>query len=905
MTVINSSPSSSTPCSLKTMYPSKKVTRLLWVFSIVIFISLWTCFLYLHTNISTSSHKSANRLPITFTQQKHTFDNSVIKGKDSCASIVTELQLILYNFLDYKILDHNRLDIESLVLDDKHNELQNESGVKPVADVTVFMRITEDDYLRNVKAQIKTILAQTVQPKHVYIFYNNEAIKKAVGRLVKQSNLHIKYFYTDSTNGNSFVRDAFWLLHHYSISTEYTWIMEPNTVPDHRYLHYTVGLLKSEEYKSTIIGYDASVLISNDNNRLSCIQSRLIEKTEQVDMIHNNWLLRTSWIQILKQEISNNAVVVLDLPIAYFISSSLLYRANIPSVAIPSKLKSASPSFCTSVKIQDIHLSTFNSVLPNVQDRQNFLQQQTDGRLVVLIDDVNNAAELLPLLCRLMNTQDKQLHIILANGLEKPLFEDALEQMECIQNEENPTVIHDLTMAYNNGVNQATAVDSTSYINPIVRLLEFLQPQVIIQVKSTENPYYFHSIQAAIKSQDVVPVYLDAQQIKHALWISDLSIEALRRKFIIFEVYTKLKADRRLYLNTDWNDIKIELVVITDRRSQSLARLLQSATEAHYLGDEHIEIVIHMEQSADVVTQDLVRSFEWKHGSKKIRHRIRKGGLMPAIVESWYPSDNNNYGVLLEDDIELSPLFYAWSKYNILKYRYSPNEENAYQHMYGVSLYSPRNLELLPEGRRPFNPESVLENSGYSKRAPYASQVPCSWGAVYFPEHWREFHAYLTARLAKEEWKGYHNITTPGSRSHKWQKSWKKYFIELVYLRAYVMMYPNFENFESFSTNHLEFGTHVKENGRTQSKVDQFMVPLMQRDTILNQLPNQRLPIFENLPLMDLWGNVRSIKEMDRIGSEWHQNISPCQRTVGTFNPADLLCPFDKNAQKFANTTVT
>lgn len=847
---------------MKTVYPSKKVTRLLWVLSIVVFISFWTYFLYLHTNIGTPSHKSANRLPITFTKQQHLVNNPIVK--------------------DYKILDHNRLDIESLVIDDKHNELQNENGVKSVADVTVFMRVAEEDYLRSVKVQIKSILAQTVQPKHVYIFYNNEAIKKTVGRLLKKSNVHIKYFYTDMTNDSLYVRDAFWLLHYYPISTEYTWIMEPNTVPDQQYLHYTVGLLKTEEYKSTLIGYDASVLISGANYYLNCIQSRLIERTEQVDMVHNNWLLLTSWIQVLKQEISNNAVVVLDLPIAYFISSSLLYRADIPSVAIPSKLKSASPSFCTSGKMQDLHLSTFNSVLPNVQDRQNFLQQQTDGRLVLLFDDVNNAAELLPLLCRLMNTHDKQIHIILANGLTKPTFEDALEQMECVQNKENPTVIHDLTMAYNNGVNQAFDVDPTSYINPIVRLLGFLQPQVIIQVKSTKNSYYFHSIEAAIKSLDIMPIHLDAQQIEHALWISDLSIEALRH----------------------WNDIKIELVVITDRRSQSLARLLQSANEAHYLGDEHIEIVLHMEQSADVVTQDVVRSFKWKHGNKKIRHRIRKGGLMPAIVESWYPSDNNNYGVLLEDDIELSPLFYAWSKYNILKYRYSPSEEDAYQHMYGVSLYSPRNLELLPEGRRPFNPEPVLENSGYSKRAPYASQVPCSWGAVYFPEHWREFHAYLTARLAKEEWKGYHNITTPGSRSHKWQKSWKKYFIELVYLRAYVMMYPNFENFESFSTNHLEFGTHVKENGRTQSKVDQFLVPLMQRDTILNQLPNQQLPIFENLPLMDLWGNVRSMEEMDQIGLEWHKKISPCQRTVGTFNPADLLCPFEKNAQKFANKTM-
>jgi hypothetical protein len=352
----------------------------------------------------------------------------------------------------------------------------------------------------------------------------------------------------------------------------------------------------------------------------------------------------------------------------------------------------------------------------------------------------------------------------------------------------------------------------------------------------------------------------------------------------------------------DWNSIKIDLVLITDRRPQSLSRLLASTNNAYYFGDDEIEIAIHMEQSANLETRTLVQSFDFKHGHKKVRHRIRKGGLMPAIVESWYPSHNHNYGVLLEDDIELSPLFYSWSKYTILKYRYSGNED-AYKYIYGVSLYSPRNLELLPEGRRPFNPEPVLEQGGFSKRAPYATQIPCSWGAVYFPEHWQEFHTYLTERLAKEDkYTGsYYNITVPGSRSERWKKSWKKYLIQLVYLRGYAMVYPNFQDFESFSTNHLEFGTHVKQenNGRAQSKLEQFLVPLMQRDTILTQLPDQQLPDFERLPLMDLWGRIRSLSEIGQVGEQWHRKVSACsQKEIGAFDPSDILCPFDENVAK-------
>lgn len=340
-------------------------------------------------------------------------------------------------------------------------------------------------------------------------------------------------------------------------------------------------------------------------------------------------------------------------------------------------------------------------------------------------------------------------------------------------------------------------------------------------------------------------------------------------------------------------------MVVTDKRPKSLDRLLDSINHAHYVGDNAVELLINMDQTADSETLKLVQDFNFNQGEKKVRHRIRKGGLVPAIVESWYPSSDDHYGLILEDDIELSPFFYIWSKYNILKYRY---QEDANDRIFGVSLYSPRNLELLPEGRRPFDPAPVLSQAGYASRSPYGSQIPCSWGAVYFPQHWREFHQYLTEHLIKQETfnKGYYNITVPNSRSERWSKSWKKYFIELTYLRGYVMIYPNYEQFESFSTNHLEYGTHMDKNkkARTLARIQQFKVPLMQQDTVLSQLPEQRLPDFEKLPLMDLWGRVRTLEELDHTGAYWHSHVSTCKREIGTFSPKDILCPFEVNVEK-------
>ncbi|CAO3669459.1 unnamed protein product [Rhizopus stolonifer] len=399
---------------------------------------------------------------------------------------------------------------------------------------------------------------------------------------------------------------------------------------------------------------------------------------------------------------------------------------------------------------------------------------------------------------------------------------------------------------------------------PDIQSLEKMIKDTSLLIRAQEE----HSIlDRLIVEKDVIS--LPTKEIPHALWIPDLSIQALK----------------------NWNKIDIKLVIITDRRPHSLSRLLQSSSKSYFLGDK-VDLMIHMEQSSDRATRMLVNSFVWKQGVKFLRHRIKKGGLMPAIVESWYPSHNDEYAVLLEDDIEVSPLFYVWSKYAILKYRYGASKE-AYRLMYGISLYSPRNLELVPAGRVPFDPNQVLRS--YAPQMPYASQIPCSWGAVYFPEHWREFHAYLVRRLQDlqlPKTSDVRVIRVPHSRSDKWKKSWKKYFIELVYLRAYVMLYPNFDRFEAFSTNHVEFGTHVKSEKR-QSVIGTFMVPLMQRDTILSQLPSGKLPHFEDLPILDLWGKLETHQNLDAIASRFHEHVSTCERKVGSFDPRDLFCVVD------------
>ena len=325
-----------------------------------------------------------------------------------------------------------------------------------------------------------------------------------------------------------------------------------------------------------------------------------------------------------------------------------------------------------------------------------------------------------------------------------------------------------------------------------------------------------------------------------------------------------------------------------------------------------------MDQTSDPDTMHVVQEFEWFHGDVFLHHRVIHGGLLPAVVESWYPHSDDSYGLLLEDDIELSLLSYAWVKMTLLRYKFvrinrvivlpdvfirygDPSASSS--KLFGISLYQQKIIELRPIGRQPFNARMLFQSASLADPStPYLSQIPCSWGALYFPSPWREFHDYLSLRLSQSALP-IHSTIVPGVRSNKWTKSWKKYFIELVYLRGYVMLYPNYADFVSLSTNHLEVGSHVKDEPEAvyERKKHLFSLPLMHLSgglagevasgARLLDLPGGALPDWERLPVLDLVGELSSMEAIQRRGDERRSELGDCVG-VGSLPASvrDLLC---------------
>jgi hypothetical protein len=73
-----------------------------------------------------------------------------------------------------------------------------------------------------------------------------------------------------------------------------------------------------------------------------------------------------------------------------------------------------------------------------------------------------------------------------------------------------------------------------------------------------------------------------------------------------------------------------------------------------------VHLVFNLEASSSSEVISYATSFLWSMGTKLVRKRVVQGGLISAVVESWFPSDQNNYGMFLEDDIEVSPFTLLW-----------------------------------------------------------------------------------------------------------------------------------------------------------------------------------------------------------------------------------------------------
>ncbi|KAI8374517.1 uncharacterized protein BYT42DRAFT_615674 [Radiomyces spectabilis] len=757
--------------------------------------------------------------------------------------------------LRYQSLSRQLTMHPSTVQGHTYTELKQLANNVPLVDtpsITVLIRGDEDS--DRVEAQVRSVLSQSIVPEQIWVTTRH---KNTLQNRFKNQNINIMERSDDQS----------WIHLLQFVNTDYVWILQ-DAVPERQYLEWILRLSLTDEYGDALIGTETARLRNQThtiNVRQAMQQDELNQMSQAVDMVNDAWLLRRSWISTI---ISANARQPRSLPRAltgYMISHTLYYEASVPCIGLPVPSEDKTVDSAQPIEASKQQILAVNAALQDPIHRFAY-QSRVDAAMasaLFVIDGVEQQKQIVPLLCQFQN-KHANVHAVVT-GVHRGL---SGTDFSAFLRDESPACnvsIHDLRIDFGREAGlpaDETWTSSNQVLHRLQRLINWVQPRVMIHVQQQTDPILASIINAGTITQTVT-IGLPARDVAHVMWMADLPLVSLEQ----------------------WHKMTVKLMVTTDRKPHSLARLLRSAVSAHYLGDT-VDLSIIMEQSTDRVTQTFANSVPWPHGQKNLRHRIVKVHPMPLFAEAWYPATNDEYAVILNDQLELSELFYVWIKYTLLRYRYAPAPRPAEtNYMFGVSLYAPRLMENDPSGRQLFDAASLMEAYQYNRSSPYLMQTPSSSGALFFPEHWREFHDYITARLADQAKKQLQNVTVPNARSSQWTNAWRRYFDELVYMRAYVMLYPNYGF--SFSTNHLELGNHVIDDYAQAAAL--YRVPLMKADVMAS------LPAVENLPVLDLWGRVTSMDTLKDRGLELQREVSACPpRSLDehVYDPSDLLCPF-------------
>ncbi|KAI7860320.1 hypothetical protein BDC45DRAFT_99464 [Circinella umbellata] len=681
-------------------------------------------------------------------------------------------------------------------------------------------------------------------------------------------------------------------------STDYVWIVDKDILPGKRYLELIMKLAQTNTYREILLGHHGAQIAITDNNGSYQQENKYVScepvmEHQTVDIVNDVWLLRSEWLAALSPYVND------DAPLGYWISRNLKAVVGIQSVTLPkaenesnidytitttstNSDKSNNDILCKSInqylaKIDglanknenDDTLGFENDVIvqkPTTTNdgeikKENQAQVQVPEAILFLMDKEDQLdTTWMELICEMHKRADNNAIVhIGTTGRGSLHVNDIVTLLSSYDAKCASSIpkdrIHDL---------QLLESQSNHLVPRLTRLVMVAQIQVVIHVQQDG----LDSIQTM---QHMLPniaiVGLPHYDLDHVTWMSELPVSTLQR----------------------WHDFTVKMVLTTESDdAPPFERLLQSVQNARYLGDT-VDITIFMECTSNVKTQRLSETLFWPHGEKDLRHRIVPTSRAWMFAESWYPASDTEYAVILDDGMEVSPLFYIWVKYSILKYRYNPTPK---KNLFGVSLYSPRIVDSSEEQRELFEPPI-----GYT---PYLMQAPCSigGGAVYFPEHWREFHDYMTARVADQDSHQLQTIEVPGARSRHWMYSWRRYLDELMYLRGNVMLYPNFEDNASFSTRHQlpEHGTKHEEidnldlPGAAQAVAGLYTVPLL-KDTFT--LPDRQLPDWDDLPVLDLFGKPATLDILAERGRELQEQVSACiHNHADDYDPSDLLCAF-------------
>ncbi|TYJ96091.1 putative transferring glycosyl group transferase [Cucumis melo var. makuwa] len=300
--------------------------------------------------------------------------------------------------------------------------------------------------------------------------------------------------------------------------------------------------------------------------------------------------------------------------------------------------------------------------------------------------------------------------------------------------------------------------------------------------------------------------------------------------------------------------------VLAYNRLDSVSRCLRSIANADYLSDRvHLHVYIdhyptddaHIKLNESHRILQFVDQFAWNFGEKIVHYRTGNVGLQAQWLEAWWPSSDNEFAFVVEDDLELSPLYYKFLRSLIVNYYY--NTSNYDPSIYGASLQRPR---FVPGDDNRTQPDVACSfvhieiHSKYTFHRPYKCIVPyvlilgpilCvqwdilleryegkhgnkikldegtriflyqivgTWGQLLFPRPWKEFRLWYDEHKAMGIKPLLDGMVTTGWYKKLGERIWTPWFIKFIHSRGYFNIYTNFLHERALSTSHRDAGVN-------------------------------------------------------------------------------------------------
>lgn len=334
--------------------------------------------------------------------------------------------------------------------------------------------------------------------------------------------------------------------------------------------------------------------------------------------------------------------------------------------------------------------------------------------------------------------------------------------------------------------------------------------------------------------------------------------------------------------------LSIAIVVVAYSRDKSLERLLCSIGKADI--EKGTTLIISIDKSDNSLVESCAREYDWPFGEKRIIAHTKNMGLKQHILSCGNYLDEFDALVVLEDDLIVSPSFFAYSRLAVEKYW--NNEKIA-----GISLYS---HHINPHTGYPFYPSKNIYDAFFIQYAP-------SWGQVWLKRQWKAFISWYEENQADD----FLLPHLPINISHWGKNSWLKYHIKYAIENSKYFVYPYF----AFSSTFSDVGAHanlsytyfqvVLQEGITKS----FNFPDLTQESVRYDCNFERelvIPGYDDL-CIDLWGTkgnrekkrywLTTLSLPYKIVKSYDLCLKPIENNINDFNKGNSIFLYDTMQQ--------